>query len=172
MKRQWVGFFAKLMDSSEYSHIASACCTHFVVPVARAADSAIPGSGRVWISTEDPCLVLGEGTKFLSEFSPRMQIMLPKSVNSVVAEISEVLSDTEMKIKREFGGDSGKGTARIREKLAELKEERTNGLEFKRLAYIDQSEMYRHVYDCLKRGGTIGIFPEGLLRLYTLQQLY
>ncbi|KAF8350734.1 hypothetical protein F5887DRAFT_876538 [Amanita rubescens] len=146
MKRKWVGFFAKLMDS---------------IPVARAADSAVPGTGRVWISTEDPCLVHGEGTKFLSEFSPRMQIMLPKSVNSVVAEISEVLSDTEMKIKREFGGDSGKGTTRIREKLAELKEERTNGLEFKRLLYIDQSEMYRHVYDCLKRGGTIGIFPEG-----------
>ena len=101
-----------------------------------------------------------------------MQIMLPKSVGSVAAEISEVLSDTEMRIKREFGGDSGKGTSRIREKLAELKEEGTNGMEFKKLSYIDQSEMYRHVYDCLKRGGAIGIFPEGLLQLYILQQLH
>jgi glycerol-3-phosphate O-acyltransferase/dihydroxyacetone phosphate acyltransferase len=94
--------------------------------------------------------------------------MLPKSVNSVVAEISEVLSDTELKIKREFGGDSGKGTARIREKLAELKEEGVNGTVFKKLLYIDQSEMYRHVYDCLKRGGAIGIFPEGLLHIIHL----
>lgn len=155
------------MDSSEYPYAATACCTQFVVPVARAADSATPGTGRVWISTEDPCLVHGEGTKFLSEFSLRMQIMLPKSVGSVAAEISEVLSDTEMRIKREFGG-----TTRIREKLAELKKEGTNGLEFKKLAYIDQSEMYRHVYDCLKRGGGIGIFPEGLLQLYIVRQLH
>ncbi|KAK2466946.1 hypothetical protein APHAL10511_001204 [Amanita phalloides] len=146
MKRKWIGFFARIMDS---------------IPVARAADSATLGTGCVWISDEDPCLVHGEGTTFLSEFAPRMQIMLPKSVNSVVAEISEVLSDTELRIKREFGGESGKGTARTREKLAELKQEGKNGFEFKKLPYIDQSEMYRHVYDCLKMGGAIGIFPEG-----------
>ncbi|KAF8628468.1 hypothetical protein AX15_003980 [Amanita polypyramis BW_CC] len=146
MKRKWIGFFIRMMDS---------------IPVARAADSTLPGTGRIWISNEDPCLVHGENTIFLSEFSPRMQIMLPKSVGSVVAEISEVLSDTEIRIKREFGGDSGKGTVRIREKLAELKAEGVNGIEFRRLPYIDQSEMYRHVYECLKRGSTIGIFPEG-----------
>jgi glycerol-3-phosphate O-acyltransferase/dihydroxyacetone phosphate acyltransferase len=146
MKRMWIGFFARLMDS---------------IPVARAADSASPATGRVTISSEDPCLVLGKGTAFLSEFTPRMQIVLPKSVNSAVAEITEVLSDTELKIKREFGGESGKGTSRIREKMAEMKNEGIDGFEFKRLPYIDQSEMYRHVYDCLKRGGAIGIFPEG-----------
>lgn len=87
--------------------------------------------------------------------------MLPKSLNSLISEIAEVISDTELKIKREFGGESGKGTARIREKLAELKEEGQNGLEFKKLPFVDQQEMYRHVYQCLKQGGGIGIFPEG-----------
>ncbi|KAF8636629.1 hypothetical protein AX17_003438 [Amanita inopinata Kibby_2008] len=146
MKRKAVGFFARLMDS---------------IPVSRAADTAVAGTGRIWISSADPCLVQGDGTKFLSEFTPRMQIMLPKYVNSAVAEVSEVISDTQLRIRREFGGDSGKGTTRIREKMAELKEDGISGLDFQRLPFLDQSEMYRHVYDCLKRGGAIGIFPEG-----------
>lgn len=146
MKRKWIGFFARLVDS---------------IPVARAADSTLPGTGRVSISDEDPCLVLGVGTAFLSEFTPKMQIMLSKSVNSPLAEVIEVISDTELRIKREFGGDSGKVTTRIKEKLAEMKKEGNDGIDFKRLLYIDQSEMYRHVYDSLNRGGAIAIFPEG-----------
>jgi glycerol-3-phosphate O-acyltransferase/dihydroxyacetone phosphate acyltransferase len=90
-----------------------------------------------------------------------MQIMLPQSLNSAIAEVAEVLSDTELKIKREFGGESGKGTVRIREKISELQAEGTNGLEFKKLPFVDQQEMYRHVYRCLKERGAIGIFPEG-----------
>jgi glycerol-3-phosphate O-acyltransferase/dihydroxyacetone phosphate acyltransferase len=132
-----------------------------LVPVARAADSAKPAIGRIWLSPDDPCLVFGEGTQFTKELNPKMQIMLSKTVNSAVAEVSEVLSDTELKIKREFGGESGKGTARIREKVAELRQEGISGLEFKKMAYVDQQDMYRHVYQCLKGGGSIGIFPEG-----------
>jgi glycerol-3-phosphate O-acyltransferase/dihydroxyacetone phosphate acyltransferase len=90
-----------------------------------------------------------------------MQIMLPKSVNSALAEVLEVISDTEMRLKKEFGGESGKGTARIREKVAELQEAGQKGLEFKKLPFVDQAHMYRHVYQCLKDGGCIGIFPEG-----------
>jgi len=136
--------------------------TWFIVPVARAADMAKPGSGRILISPDDPCLILGEGTKFLTEFSPRMQIMLPKSVNSALAEVSEVISDTQLRIKKEFGGESGKGTIRIREKLAELRAEGVTGLEYKTLPFVDQQDMYRLVYKSLKKGGSIGIFPEGV----------
>ncbi|KDR81579.1 hypothetical protein GALMADRAFT_239612 [Galerina marginata CBS 339.88] len=146
MERKWVGFFSRLMDS---------------IPVARAADSAKPGPGRISLSLDDPCLVVGQGTKFLTDFSPRMQILLPKSVNSAVAEVSEVISDTQMRVKKEFGGESGKGTARIREKFSELQSEGITGLEYKKLPFVDQQEMYRHVYQCLKEGGSIGIFPEG-----------
>jgi glycerol-3-phosphate O-acyltransferase / dihydroxyacetone phosphate acyltransferase len=131
------------------------------VPVARAADLAEPGTGRVWLSPDDPCLVFGEGTKFLTELSPRMQILLPKSVNSAIAEVTEVLSNTELRVKREFGGDSGKGTARVREKLLELHNDGVEGLEYKKMPFVDQQEMYRHVYQCLNMGGSIGIMPEG-----------
>lgn len=129
--------------------------------MARAADDAKPGSGVIYLSESDPCTVLGHNTKFLSEFKPKMQIMLSKSVNSVAAEVVEVISDTELRIKREFGGESGKGTARIMEKLKELAAEGQRGLPFKRLPFVDQQEMYHHVYECLKAGGCIGIFPEG-----------
>jgi glycerol-3-phosphate O-acyltransferase/dihydroxyacetone phosphate acyltransferase len=122
----------------------------------------VSGTGRISLSPNDPCLVSGEGTRFITEFAPRMQIMLPKYLNSLVAEVSEVISDTQLKIKREFGGESGKGTTRIREKISELQQEGLKGLEFQRLPFVDQQEMYRYVYQCLKKGGSIGIFPEGV----------
>ncbi|KIK59889.1 hypothetical protein GYMLUDRAFT_226942 [Collybiopsis luxurians FD-317 M1] len=146
MERRFIGFFSRLMDS---------------IPVARAADGAKPGTGRVYLSEDDPCLVIGEGTRFKTEFSPRMQILLPKTVNHAIAEVAEVVSDTQLIIKKEFGGDSGKRTARIKEKIAELRRDGQAGLEFKALPYIDQQQMYRYVYESLKRGGSIGIFPEG-----------
>ncbi|KAG6850236.1 hypothetical protein H0H93_016083 [Arthromyces matolae] len=146
MERKAVGFFARLMGS---------------IPVARAADYASTASGRIYLSPDDPCLILGEGTRFSSELKPRMQIMLSKALNSLVAEVSEVISDTELRIKREFGGDSGKGTLKIRERVAELRREGVQGLDFKKMPYVDQQEMYRDVYECLNEGGSIGIFPEG-----------
>lgn len=87
--------------------------------------------------------------------------MLPKTVNTAIAEVDTVISDTEMRIKREFGGESGKTTNRIREKTSELQAEDIQGLEFKTLPWVDQQQMYKHVYQSLKEGGCIGIFPEG-----------
>lgn len=135
----------------------------YLVPVVRAADDSKPGTGLVSLSPDDPCLVIGHGTKFLSELKPKSQIMLPKSVGSIVAEVIEVLSDEKLRIKKEFGGESGKGTSRVREKLLEEEANGVRGLSFKRLPFIDQQEMYRHVYQRLKEGGCIGIFPEGML---------
>ncbi|KAJ6598160.1 hypothetical protein DFH09DRAFT_1303974 [Mycena vulgaris] len=140
MQRKAIGFFARLMDS---------------IPVARAADSIKPGTGRIRISPDDPCTVIGEGTRFLSEFKPRMQIMLPKSLENAAGEVTEVVSDTELKIKKEFSTESGKSTEKAREATGEA------GLEFRKLPFVDQQDMYRHVYDSLNRGGSIGIFPEG-----------
>ncbi|KAJ7109344.1 glycerol-3-phosphate O-acyltransferase [Mycena epipterygia] len=144
MERKAVGFFIRLMRS---------------IPVSRSGDYASPGTGLIRLSPDDPCVVLGSGTQFLSEFTPRMQIMLSKSMNSLVAEVLEVLSDTELKIKKEFGG--GKGSTKIRERMAELQELGQAGLEFKKLPFVDQQEMYQHVFASLNSGGSIGIFPEG-----------
>lgn len=124
----------------------------------RAADEAKPGKGLIRLSDTDPCLVLGEGTSFLSQFSPKTQVMLPKNMNSAVAEVAEVISDTELRIKKEFGGENGKGTARFREAV---KESQGKGITYRALPFVDQQEMYGYVYQRLKEGGCIGIFPEG-----------
>lgn len=109
------------------------------------------------LSPDDACLVIGTGTKFSQELAPRKKILL-KSVGGVTGEVVEIISDTEVRIKREFFGDAGKGTKLIRQKT---EGEGDKGLTFKVLPYINQEEMYRHVYRQLKEGGCIGIFPEG-----------
>jgi glycerol-3-phosphate O-acyltransferase/dihydroxyacetone phosphate acyltransferase len=129
-----------------------------IVPVVRAADEAKAGKGLIRLSETDPCVVLGEGTNFLSQFSPQTQIMLSKSLNFAVAEVIEIISDTELRIKKEFGGENGKGTARFREAV---KESDGKGIAYKALPFVDQQMMYGHVYQRLKEGGCIGIFPEG-----------
>ncbi|KAJ7063279.1 glycerol-3-phosphate O-acyltransferase [Mycena amicta] len=139
MERKAIGFFSRLMLS---------------IPVARALDSVKKGTGLIRLA-DDPCIVLGTGTKFLSEIEPRMQILLPKSMNSLAAEVVDVVSDTELRIKKELGGP--KGTLKIRDRVAELQA----GLDFKIVPFIDQAEMYRTVYQCLSSGGSMGIFPEG-----------
>lgn len=128
------------------------------VPVVRAADEAKPGKGLIRLSDTDPCVVLGEGTSFLSQFSPKTQVMLPKNLNFAVAEVVEVISDTELRVKKEFGGENGKGTTRFREAV---KEAEGKGITYKALPFVDQQRMYGHVYQRLKEGGCIGIFPEG-----------
>ncbi|KAI0670469.1 glycerol-3-phosphate O-acyltransferase [Trametes maxima] len=141
MKRKFVGFFAGLMAS---------------IPVVRAADDAKSGTGEITISDEDPCLIIGHGTRFKTEFSPKMQIMLPRNIGSGVAEVVEVISDIELKVRKEFSG-----TPKLREKLKELLAGGQKGFSFKRLPFVDQHEMYQYVYQCLTESGAICIFPEG-----------
>ncbi|KAJ7621431.1 hypothetical protein FB45DRAFT_1093303 [Roridomyces roridus] len=137
MTRKFIGFWARLINS---------------IPVERAADSAKPGTGLIRLSPDDPCKVIGEGTCFTSDFKPRMQVMLPKSLGSASAEVLEIISDTELKIKKEFNTTEEKITDKFTE---------AGAVEFRKLPFVDQQEMYRHVYDCLNRDGSIGIFPEG-----------
>lgn len=135
------------------------------VPVERAADHAKPGTGVVTISEEDPCLVIGHGTKFKTEIQPKWKILLPRYLNSPIGEVVEIISDTELRIKKEFSGEKGKATAQILEKLDEFKESGKEGLEYKWIPVLNQQDMYRFVYQRLKEGGCIGIFPEGEISL-------
>ncbi len=85
-----------------------------------------------------------------------MQIMLPRSVGSSVAEVVEILSDTRLKIRKEFSG-----IAKVRDRIKEAQAAGQQGLSYKRLPFVDQHEMYQYVYQCLTEGGAICIFPEG-----------
>ncbi|KAG8835870.1 hypothetical protein FRC17_000420 [Serendipita sp. 399] len=143
MKRKAIGLFARLMAS---------------IPVIRAADDAKTGTGIVYITEDQPTTLHGINTKFTQQLAPKKQVMLSKALNFATAEVVEVISDTEARLKKEFGGESGKGTAKI---LDALREQDIKGLDYKVLPFVDQAEMYSAVYEKLKQGGCIGIFPEG-----------
>jgi glycerol-3-phosphate O-acyltransferase/dihydroxyacetone phosphate acyltransferase len=65
-----------------------------------------------------------------------------------MVEISEIISDTELKIKREF-------KSRGYDQLL------TGGARYKVAAHVDHSQMYRRVFQHLRSGNCVGIFPEG-----------
>lgn len=146
MKHPLIGPFTRLMQS---------------IPVARAQDEAKPGSGRIWLDPNDPLILRGTDTLFKSQVKPRCRIVLSKSAGSLSAEVMEVVSDTELKLKKEFAAENSKGATKIRDKIAEAQASGQAGLDYKIVPHIDQQEMYRHVYNTLKEGGCVGIFPEG-----------
>ncbi|KZT56765.1 hypothetical protein CALCODRAFT_454025 [Calocera cornea HHB12733] len=132
------------------------------ISVERAQDLAKAGKGVIYLDDEDPTLVHGVGTNFTAQLGPKMQILLPKSALSAVAQVSEVLSDTEARIKSVFSiGEGADGTKKVKDQVAKAKTSGKEGLDYKIIPHVDQHEMYEHVYDRLKEGGAIGIFPEG-----------
>ncbi|GEM09713.1 glycerol-3-phosphate O-acyltransferase [Rhodotorula toruloides] len=136
MDRAFVGLASRLMQS---------------IPVARAQDYAFAGQGTVSLSPSDPLIIVGHGTNFTKDFSkPRSQLLLPRNLGSSTAEVVEVVSDTELKLKKEFS-----------KKALDALKEREGGVAFKVLPHVDQSSMYSAVYQKLIDGGCIGIFPEG-----------
>lgn len=148
MKRPFIGLMARVMQS---------------ISVTRATDDAKDGSGRLFLhnNESDPCIIQGTGTLFTRELSPRKQIMLPKYLGSATLEVVEVLSDCQVKVKKPF---STKVMEALRDegmKIEARVDSGAVGVTFKVLPYVDQTQMYSKVFDKLKNGGCLGIFPEG-----------
>ncbi|EIW72795.1 hypothetical protein TREMEDRAFT_70810 [Tremella mesenterica DSM 1558] len=147
MERQFIGLMSRIMDS---------------IPVARAADYAKAGAGKIILSETDPLIVTGIDTKFTSQIKPRSQLVLPKSAGYASALVDEVISDTEVKLKAEFtvpgkdGSTNVKASGRVRND-GEGKE----GWQYKILPHVEQDQTYGAVFTRLNEGGAIGIFPEG-----------
>lgn len=139
----------------------SASLDSLEVPVVRALDEAKRGIGSVRLSDTDPCLLLGEGTKFTQQLKPRWQVVLPKSLGSYSALVDEVLSDKEVRLKCEFAFE-GNGTAQFRSEVLKLKAAGKAGVDgWKAVPYFNQQETYKHVYHSLQQDGVIGILAEG-----------
>ncbi|KAG0265433.1 hypothetical protein DFQ27_000647 [Actinomortierella ambigua] len=135
MDRKWIGMFARSMNA---------------IPVERPQDLAKSGKGIIRLLDRygDPLRITGEGTQFTKELFVGDSISLPKDVgNSVVAEI---ISDTELIIKKEFK------ELKALEVLTS-----TEGTKYKCLPHMDQSKVYKTVFDRLNAGHCVGIFPEG-----------
>ncbi|KAG0243139.1 hypothetical protein BGW41_002779 [Actinomortierella wolfii] len=135
MDRKWIGMFARSMNA---------------IPVERPQDLAKAGKGVIRLLDRygDPLRITGEGTQFTKELLVGDSIQLPKDVgNSVVAEI---ISDTELIIKKEFK------ELKALELLTSAE-----GTKYKCLPHMDQSKVYKTVFDRLNAGHCVGIFPEG-----------
>jgi glycerol-3-phosphate O-acyltransferase/dihydroxyacetone phosphate acyltransferase len=117
------------------------------IPVVRAQDNLIKGSGKIFVDFENPMVIRGKATKFTKECSVRGLIALPQSLGA--SEIVEIISDTELVIRKEF-----KSTDQIKALL-------TNATSYKRADKVDQRQIYSMVFQHLSQGNCIGIFPEG-----------
>lgn len=122
----------------------------FIVPVIRPQDLAKAGQGRIQLLNRktDPLRLTGIDTQFLTQLKPRDSIMLPKGCG--VSEVFQVVSDTEIIIKKEFK------ELRALELLTG-----NDGCEYKIMPHVEQESVYKCVHDELNNGRCITIFPEG-----------
>lgn len=128
------------------------------VPVARAFDNAHPGQGTICLDPSDPLLVQGKETNFTSQLEERGQILLPKSLGGGAAAVTQVLSDTQVRIKAPFPSDERVGPNDLAQALKE-------GTTFTVVPHLDQSDMFKAVYERLLLSESVGVFPEGTYRL-------
>ena len=143
------------------------------VSVGRALDSTRPGTGKIYLPdpTNDPTLIRGVETRFEKECQIGGLLVLP-SVNDTAAnaEIAEIHSNEEIRLKKDFKGDVAIGqlTGR-REENGDIHQENGEakkaidfrGTRYKTAPKVDQSKVYDAVFERLQAGGCVGIFPEG-----------
>lgn len=122
------------------------------IPVKRAQDNLVAKPGKITLDPKNDLHIIGENTTFLKDCEPKGLISLPRSLGSAV--IGEVLSDSELVLKKPFRFSSEKVELEAKELLK-------NGTAFKTAAKIDQSEVYAQVFEHLAHGHCIGLFSEG-----------
>lgn len=114
------------------------------VPVARAADYAAAGKGKLYLTTApsstDDCIIKGKKTEFTKQMVVKGQIQLGKPYGFTTAEIVQVIDDETVKIRKMFGKDKAvEDLLAAGEKIA--KGEEGAGLAYKTLPYIDQTKV-------------------------------
>ncbi|KAG0127987.1 hypothetical protein HOY82DRAFT_566791 [Tuber indicum] len=143
MRRKFIGWLSRCVGA---------------VPVSRALDMTKPGTGRIYLpDPQQPLRIRGAGTKFTEELVAGGLLVLPpeKGQSAASAEVTEILSDEEVVLKREFKGDIALA------QLTQKSGEDGNGSKYKVAPKVDQSQVYDAVFQRLNSGGCVGIFPEG-----------
>lgn len=162
MKRPFIGWGARMVNS---------------VPVGRALDKRRPAEGKIYLPDPKgaPDVIKGTGTDFTNTtlYQVGGLLILPTVANLAAnAEIQEVISKNEIRLKKSFKGnvalrqltgqdvvdENGKPV----ENEPELKcRDAFEGVTFSVAPHVDQSKVYKAVFNKLHEGGCIGIFPEG-----------
>ncbi|ORY62697.1 uncharacterized protein BCR38DRAFT_346962 [Pseudomassariella vexata] len=145
------------------------------VPVGRAQDSAKAAKGTIYLPdpVKTPYLIRGVGTNFVKEAEKDGMIFLPsvKGMSGSSVGIAEIVGPEEIRTKRPFKGrlpmqqltgrDDVEADGKFTNKDIAGPKEGYPGTKFKLAPNIDQSQVYQAVFDRLKSGGCVGIFPEG-----------
>ena len=139
--------------------------------VGRALDSTKAATGKIYLPspTGDPTLIRGVETKFLSEAENGGLLVLPTvNGNAANTEILEILGDEEIRLKKEFNGETalkqltGKPLDEDSSNVGNVGTESDfKGVAFKVAPKVDQKGIYDAVFGRLQMGGCVGIFPEG-----------
>ncbi|KAK0385309.1 hypothetical protein NLU13_7785 [Sarocladium strictum] len=146
------------------------------VPVGRAQDSAKPATGTIYLPDpiNDPCRVRGVGTRFgEGEGEVHGMVFLPpaKKQTGASMDIAEILGPEEIRVKRPFKGKLAMTQLTGRDDIdddgnftnKEMKGPKPGyeGTNFKLAPHTDQTKVYEAVFNRLRSGGCVGIFPEG-----------
>ncbi|KAK0628960.1 Sucrase/ferredoxin-like-domain-containing protein [Bombardia bombarda] len=145
------------------------------VPVGRAQDAAKPGKGTIYLPDpiNDPTLIRGYGTNFNKQSEVSGMIFLPsiKGQTGASVDIAEIIGPEELRIKRPLkdqlsltqltGRDDVDEHGQFGDKSFHGCKEGFKGTKYKIAPHIDQTKVYQAVFDRLKSGGCVGIFPEG-----------
>jgi glycerol-3-phosphate O-acyltransferase/dihydroxyacetone phosphate acyltransferase len=145
------------------------------VPVGRAQDAAKPAQGTIYLPDpiNDPTLIRGIGTDFLKQAEVGGMLFLPsiKGQSGASVDIAQILGPEEVRIKRAFkeklaltqltARDDIDGNGNLTNVDLDGSKPGYQGTKFKLAPHIDQSMVYQAVFDRLRSGGCVGIFPEG-----------
>lgn len=146
------------------------------MPVGRAQDAAKPGSGTIYMPDPlgDPTLIRGVGTKFgVGEGEVQGMLFLPSAagVSGESINIEEIVGPEEVRLKRPFKGrlamrqltgrDDVDDDGRFTNKALGGVAPGFQGTRYKLAPHTDQTSVYEAVFDRLRSGGCVGIFPEG-----------
>lgn len=113
--------------------------------MARAADYTKTGSGKIYLPTSssssdssDGEILKGYQTKFTKELVQKGQIQLGKAYANATVEVTEIVDDETVKVKKMFKDKAEKDLQAEGEKV---EAEGKGGLVYKALPYIDQTKV-------------------------------
>jgi len=116
------------------------------MPVSRPQDLAFAGDGQV--AFKGDATIIGQGTNFTKQVQLGSMLKLPSIEDPL--KVKEVVSDTELVLE-----------AANPSSTSDANSEEQNWIKYKILPKIDQGVMYNKVFQGLKEGKCLGIFPEG-----------
>ncbi|KIH92343.1 glycerol-3-phosphate O-acyltransferase [Sporothrix brasiliensis 5110] len=151
------------------------------VPVGRAQDSAKPVNGTIYLPDPigDPTLLHGVGTNFEKDAAVNGMVFLPavKGQSGSSVDIAQILGPDKLRLKRPFSGRAamtqltGRDSSEMDDEGQFIDKEAVKksggpvpgyqGTKFKLAPHIDQTKVYHAVFNRLRNGGCVGIFPEG-----------